>query len=129
MTRISQPSEPVPPYDRAFAGILRFKTFTECEKTLAQLENLRQGYLSGGDSQGFAYCRETALLGRRRAEAISRNEKVIPRIREQKKEMAKWFGVWLENPNIFQDWLHLRKGSQEFRELQKVESVSFRQGM
>jgi len=31
-------------------------------------------------------------------------------------EVAQWLTVWLQNPQIFTDWLALRRESAEFRE-------------
>jgi hypothetical protein len=37
--------------------------------------------------------------------------------RLQKQEIAHWFRIWLETPALFEDWLSLRKGTEEFRKL------------
>jgi len=63
------------------------------------------------------YCRQIASLGRHRAELISRNHRVSLRKRLQKQEMANWFRIWLETPSLFEDWLLMRKSTEEFREL------------
>ena len=31
-------------------------------------------------------------------------------------ELAQWLTVWLQNPQIFEDWLALRRATAEFRE-------------
>jgi hypothetical protein len=126
MTRITRTPGPAPAYDKALNGILCFKTFAECEATLEQLEKLRREYLSKGDSKGVGYCRDIALLGRRRAEAISRNIRVIREKRHHKRELANWFRIWLETPDLFREWLLLRKGSKEFQALQKLENAMVR---
>jgi hypothetical protein len=36
--------------------------------------------------------------------------------REEKKEIAEWFRIWLETPDAFFDWLEVRKASAEFSE-------------
>ena len=58
--------------------------------------------------------REVARLGRRRAEMISRNHKVEAKKRAEKEEIAHWFGIWLETPDAFFDWLEVRKQSPDF---------------
>jgi hypothetical protein len=58
---------------------------------------------------------EVGRLGRRRAEMIARNPKVDARKREEKKEIAQWFAVWLETPSAFFDWLEVRKQSPDFQ--------------
>ncbi len=103
-----------PPYDQVLDGILSFRTFADAERTLRRLEELRQMYFAQGDDKGCEYCRQVALAGRRRAEAISRDRRVQDSKRLQKKEIAFWFQVWLESPDIFGDWLALRKRASSF---------------
>jgi hypothetical protein len=103
------------PYDQTFRGILAFSSLDEAEQTLKRLEKLRRDYAAASDKKGVDYCRSIASLGRRRAEMISRNKKVIPAKRLQKSEIATWFRIWLETPALFSDWLSMRKGTEEFR--------------
>jgi hypothetical protein len=104
-----------PPYDRLLDGILSFRDFSAAEGTLRQLENLRQRFMAASDKKGVEYCRRIALLGRRRSELVSRNKKIEPRNRAQKREISLWFRLWLESPEIFWDWLELRKQAAEFK--------------
>lgn len=109
------------PYREALTGILSFSTLSEAEETIKRLESLRRKYQSTGDGKGEEYCRRIALLGRRRAELISRNRRVKAQKRRQKQEIAAWFGIWLETPEIFENWLVLRKKTEEFQEIAKTE--------
>jgi len=106
-----------PPYDSTLKGILSFRSFPEAERTLRRLEQLRQKYVAEGDDKGIECCRQVALLGRKRAELISCNQKVLAAKRQEKKEIASWFQIWLETPDLFADWLELRKGTSAFRRL------------
>jgi hypothetical protein len=106
-----------PPYREALSGILSFSTLAEAEDTISKLENLRLKYRSLCDKKGVDYCRRIAFLGRRRAEIISRNKRVSPRKRIEKQEIANWFGIWLETPALFEDWLSMRKSMEEFKRL------------
>ena len=110
-----------PPYREALSGILAFSTLAEAEETLRRLENLCRKYRSASDKKGVEYCRRIALLGRRRAELISRNKKVGLQKRLQKQEIANWFRIWLETPALFEDWLSMRKGTEEFRKILEPE--------
>jgi hypothetical protein len=112
-----------PPYHEDLAGILSFSSFDAAEQTLKRLEYLRWKYHSASDKKGVEYCRQIALLGRRRAEFISRNKRVCLQKRLQKQEIATWFRIWLETPSIFDNWLALRKKTGEFQELLQSESL------
>ncbi len=111
-----------PPYREELTGVLAFSTFDEAEKTIKALENLRRKYQSASDKKGVEYCRQIGYLGRKRAELISRNKKVALPKRLQKQEMAAWFRIWLETPALFEDWLSMRKRTDEFRSLLNSES-------
>jgi hypothetical protein len=110
-----------PPYESELKGILSFGRFSDAEQTLRRLQELMEKYLAEGDDKGHEYCRQIALIGRRRAELVSRNRKVAAVKRKQKTEIALWFQIWLETPNLFNDWLQLRKSSPSFIELLESE--------
>ena len=107
------------PYKGEFEGILQFSTFEETEKTIRTLQNLCRKYAELSDKKGMEYCRRVALLGRRRAELISRNHRVSLLKRRQKKEISEWFRLWLETPDLFDDWLKMRKLTEEYKTLSR----------
>jgi hypothetical protein len=113
-----------PPYCEVFDGLLSFSSFAEAEVTINRLEKLYQQYMRASDKKGMEYCRQIASLGRRRAELISCNKRVSQHKRLHKKEIATWFQIWLETPGIFMNWLALRKNTEEFRKLLKLEEFS-----
>jgi hypothetical protein len=39
---------------------------------------------------------------------------VSPPKQKQKREIAQWFQIWLEAPEIFEAWLALRKKSSDY---------------
>lgn len=107
-----------PPYDLMFEGILAFGSLAETEKTIRRLEEYRQRFLAASDKKGVGYCRQMGLLGRNRAEMIARSRRVDAKKRAVKREAAHWFQVWLETPDLFADWLLLRRQADEFRALE-----------
>ncbi len=111
-----------PPYDSILGGILAFRTLVETEDTIRRLEKLRQCFLASSDKKGVEYCRQVGALGRRRAELIARNRRVAAEKRSQKQEAALWFRIWLETPDLFEDWLSLRRKTGEFLKLQEFDS-------
>jgi hypothetical protein len=112
-----------PPYSEALEGLLAFSSFEATESTIRRLDYLCRKYRLASDKKGVAYCRQVAVLGRQRAELISRNPRVSPQKRLQKREIAQWFRVWLETPSIFEDWLSMRKSTEEFRKLLESETI------
>jgi hypothetical protein len=103
-------------YEEEFDDLLHFSTLEDAEMCLIRLDELLRKFQEEENKHGMARVREVALLGRRRAEMIAHNHKVEAPKRAQKEEIARWFGIWLETPDAFFDWLEMRKQSPEFRE-------------
>jgi hypothetical protein len=103
------------PYEPAFRNVLKFSTFEEAAASIRRLDNLRKQFRRKGDKGGLRRVQETVLKGKQRAQMIARNQSVNERKREEKAEMAEWFTVWLNQPEIFEDWLALRLASKDFR--------------
>ncbi|MFZ0212665.1 MAG: hypothetical protein WBE20_05240 [Candidatus Acidiferrales bacterium] len=103
-------------YEEEFHDLLRFSTFEDAEMCLVRLDELLRKFETEGERAAEARVLEVARLGRRRAEMIARNHKVDAEKRSEKEEVARWFAVWLEQPDAFFDWLELRKQSPEFQQ-------------
>lgn len=105
------------PYEAMFRNVLKFSDFAQAAASIKRLDNLRKQFERTKDAAGLRRVRETVLKGKQRAEMISRNETVNPRKRAEKAEIANWFTVWLQQPQIFDDWLALRQRAPDFRKL------------
>ena len=103
------------PHDAVFRNVLKFSTFEEAAASIRRLDNLRKQFRRKGDKAGLRRVQETVLKGKQRAQMIARNQSVNERKRAEKAEMAEWFTVWLNQPDIFEDWLALRLTSKDFR--------------
>jgi hypothetical protein len=103
------------PYEAAFRNVLKFSTFEEAAASIRRLDNLRKQFRRKGDKEGLRRVQQTVLKGKQRAQMIARNQSVNERKRAEKTEMAEWFTVWLNQPEIFEDWLALRLTSKDFR--------------
>ena len=103
-------------YAAMFRNLLKFADFTQAVQTLRQLENLRQQFTREKDAIGLRRLRELALKGKQRAAMVAANPKVESAKRAEKEEIAHWFGVWLNAPTLFNDWLALRLNSPEFKQ-------------
>jgi hypothetical protein len=102
-------------YEEEFQDLLHFSTLDEAEMCLVRLDELLRKFLVENEQAAAERVREVARLGRRRAEMISRNHKVDALKRLEKEEIAHWFGIWLETPDAFFDWLEVRKQSPGFQ--------------
>jgi hypothetical protein len=102
-------------FEEEFEDILHFKTLQDAEVSLTRLDELARRFRAHGEKAAVERVLEIARLGKRRAEMISHNRKVEEKKRQEKKEIAEWFRIWLETPDAFFNWLDVRKSSPEFR--------------
>lgn len=114
--QMSEREEAEERFEEEFEDILHFKTLQDAEVSLTRLDELLRRFQTHGEKAAAERVLEIARLGKRRAEMISHNRKVEAQKREEKKEIAEWFRIWLETPDAFFDWLEVRKSSPEFRE-------------
>ncbi len=105
------------PYDAAFRNLIDITDLAKAERSIRDLENLRQNYKAGGDSDGLRRIRESAIDARKSALDTAEDVRTNEQRRKQLKETADWLRVWLETPDVFVDWLSVRKTSAGFREL------------
>lgn len=103
-------------YAAPFRNLIKFGNFAEAETTLKNLENLRQKFVRENDREGLRRLKSKTVQAKERAQMISKNARVAPEKREEKAEIAEWFKIWLETPQIFASWLALRKRSPDFQE-------------
>jgi len=103
------------PYDAMFRNILKFADFRQTLISIRNLENLRRKFQTENDREGLRLVRETARRGKDRARMIAGNEKVEEQKRAEKAEIAEWFTIWLQSPEIFENWVGLRQNSKDFK--------------
>jgi hypothetical protein len=114
--QLSEREEAEERFEEEFEDILHFKTLQDAEVSITRLDELLRRFQAHAEKAAVERVLEIGRLGKRRAEMISRNRKVEPRKREEKKEIAEWFRIWLETPDAFFDWLEVRKSSPDFRQ-------------
>ena len=61
--------------------------------------------------------RETVLSLKRELELLAASSRTSVSDRQLALEIAQWLTVWLQNPQIFDDWFALRRNTAEFRQL------------
>jgi len=95
--------------------MLQFHDLESAEEAIRKLDVAYREYLSASDRRGAALVRSLVIKGKQRAASLARNPRVSARKRREKEEIASWFRVWLEAPDLFFDWLELRQQSDEFQ--------------
>ena len=87
----------------------------QAEDFIKKLERLRKRSERAGDPRMSRHVRDTAIKAREVAQSLSKNQSLAEPIRVEHAEVAEWLAVWIQTPNLFRDWLELRRRSSDFR--------------
>ena len=101
--------------DSTFPDQLDFSNLAAAFDSVVKIEETRLEVQTGDRNalqklRGIVVINRDELLLRARSKILDEVE------REQAKEVAHWLTVWLQAPELFSDWLDLRRRSPEFRE-------------
>ena len=93
-----------------------FANLSQASESFVKLDEQRQRLEGANDEPGLKRLRD--LISRVRAESqlIAQSNIIDDAGRAQAKEIANWLMIWLQSPELFLDWLDLRRRSPEFVE-------------
>jgi hypothetical protein len=103
------------PHEAEFRNLLRLDDLESALRSLQQVDNLRRKFRSTDDKEGLRLLREEVLEAKTAALRASRDKKLDERTRRTKAETAEWLTIWLQSPEIFENWIKLRRSSAEFK--------------
>jgi len=96
------------PIDQPYAGI-RQHTFEELEQTLREMLQVYTEATASGNRERARYCRRQVIGAKDRAKFLAQSPRTSSEKQADKREMAQWMLVWLENPEVFPAWVDARK--------------------
>jgi hypothetical protein len=97
-----------------FQEALNFGDLAEGFASIQKLESWRSKLTFDSDEAGLRRLRAAARKIREDCLLVGRSEIVDEGKRVAAAEIAQWLGIWLKQPEIFADWLDLRKRSSDF---------------
>lgn len=102
------------PYEAEFRNLVKLNSLTEALTTIRNAENLRRKFVSGGDREGERLLREEFIDAKQGVLKKASDRKADDSSRQTKAEIAEWLILWLQSPELFENWIKLRKRSPEF---------------
>ncbi len=90
--------------------------FDQAAAIVAELEGLRSRFVNTDDNVALADLKTLAIEARQAAKNRAKDSSLSAAERGVQAEISEWFRVWLETPNLFDQWLELRKSSASFKE-------------
>jgi hypothetical protein len=96
---------------------LNFSGLAEASTSIKRLDTLRRKFEQNNEQERLARLREMTLRFKQDALGMARSKAVERQKRLEAREIAQWLTVWLQSPDIFEDWLSLRQRAPEFLQL------------
>jgi len=98
----------------AFADELDFSNLSSAFTSVVKLEEKRMELQTGSDT--LKDLRESVAAIGKDLSLRARSQIIDEAAKAQLKEVSHWLMVWLQSPELFSDWLDLRRRSPEFRQ-------------
>lgn len=111
--RMAKPTEK---YETLFAGIAyELNTLARAEQALRNIDGFYREFKRAGDRTGVRFARQAALDAKQKAVALAQAQASQVGEQHVQGEIAQWFTVWLQTPEIWAQWIELRKATAEFK--------------
>ena len=99
------------PYEHIFRNVIKLNDLRSAAASIRDLENIRRKFEKEKDREGLRLLREEALRAKTGlAETINRRKAD----KDTKAEIISWITLWLQSPEMFENWRTLRTRSEEF---------------
>lgn len=101
--------------ETAWPEELSFASLLQAGESFARLDEQRQRLEGANDEQGLKRLRLLVTRVRADSELRAQSKIIDDAGRAEALEISNWLLVWLQSPELFLDWLDLRRRSAEFR--------------
>jgi hypothetical protein len=95
------------PYDAVFVNLIDAADLRTTLRSIRQIENLRRKFEADADREGLR-------LLRMRVIAEKENKLKAASKSPEAGEIAQWLTLWLQSPELFENWVGLRRASADF---------------
>jgi len=102
------------PYDAALRDILNTKDLKTTLRSMRNLENLRKKFSRDDDREGLRLLRQSVIAEKDKTLAFAAKKNVDLHKRVEAGEIAEWLALWLQSPELFENWLKLRRKNPDF---------------
>ncbi len=113
--QIFRMASPTEKYESLFRELTTCDSLAEGEAILRRLDNLYREFQQAGDKTGVRFVRAAALQLKRQAASLSESSNATELLRIEMGEVAQWITIWLQAPDVFAQWLELRKATAAYK--------------
>jgi hypothetical protein len=105
--------------DLKFQEGLDFSSLSGAFQSMVQLEErrleLQMKLQTNDDLRGLTQLRDIVTSARKDSLLRGRSKIIAAAQRDEAREVSQWLTIWLQAPELFSDWLDLRRRAPEFR--------------
>ena len=103
------------PYDPALNNLFDLTSLEKLRSSLSKAENLRRKLKSDNDTEGLRLLNKTAVETKELAKKNSAERKLSAVERSVNAEAVEWITLWLQSPELFENWVSLRRANRDFK--------------
>lgn len=107
-------SAPDERYEQLFASVVDISNLASAEASIRRIHSLHSEMSRLGDRRGAEYARAVARNAKETARLASANSRLDQRLRREQGEIVEWLTIWLQTPDLFENWLEVRKSTADF---------------
>ena len=104
------------PHEAEFRNLIKTDGLDAAARSIKHIENLRRKFVSLGDKEGLRLLREEVLEVKAEIQKTSKDKKAKAQERQAGAEIADWLTLWLQSPELFENWIKLRRNSTEYKQ-------------
>ena len=113
--QIFRMDSPTEKYESLFRGLSGCDSLENAEMALRKIDDWYRKFKQAGDKTGVRFTRAAAMRLKQEAAALSASPKLDARRCAELGEIAQWTMIWLQTPDIFAQWLELRKATAAYK--------------
>jgi len=102
------------PYDAVFANLIDARDLRSTLISIRQMENLRRKFAVQDDREGLRLLRKKVIAEKDGKLTIAKKAGVSKDSRIDAAEIAEWLTIWLQSPELFENWIKIRRESADF---------------
>ena len=102
------------PYDAPLRNILDTRELSSTLRSIRDMENLRRKFVTVDDNEGLRLLRQKAIAEKESNLTLAKSSRATEAERLKAAEIAEWLRLWVQSPDVFENWITLRRRSQDF---------------
>ena len=104
------------PHDAAIQNLFDLTDLNTLGSSLRKAEGLRKALLARDDNTALRLLRNRAIEIKRAAVSTANDPRRPEDLRRVQAEAAEWITLWLQSPELFENWVRLRRSADDFKQ-------------